>query len=190
MNQEALTQWLLDWSQGDERARDALAQEVYQQIRAMASRHMGNERAGHTLQPTALANEAFIKLFSGKDIAWRDRLHFFAVASRVMRQVLTDAARAKQAGKRDGGQLCTLHTGLLGGAESPVDALAFETALSKLEQLNATHAQVVELRYFAGLTVPETAEVLDVSVASVNRYWRAARAFLHTQLADAHDEST
>ena len=161
---------------------EALSAGLYGELKRLARIQFSGERAGHTLQPTALVSEAWMKLIQADKVEWRDRAHFMAVAARVMRQILVDSGRRKRAVKRR-----TPTTVQLGQAvDSPVvDLLALDQALARLEDMDAEQARVVELRYFGGLTIPETAEVLDLSVATVNRSWRAARAWLFMQLEPA-----
>ena len=177
-----LTALLLRWSAGDKNVLEALSAGLYAELKRLARIQFSGERAGHTLQPTALVSEAWMKLIQADQVEWRDRAHFMAVAARVMRQILVDSGRRKRAVKRR-----TPTTVQLGQAvDSPVvDLLALDQALARLEDMDADQARVVELRYFGGLTIPETAEVLDVSVATVNRSWRAARAWLFLQLEPA-----
>ena len=175
-----LTQILKRWSDGDPTAEDALLEEVYGTLRSMARSRLAQERAGHTLQPTALVHEAYLKISEGAAVDWRDRVHFLAVAARVMRQVLVDAGRRRNADKRTPDPPLT--TSLVESSAAPVDVLDLERALERLERLNPNQARVVELRCFGGLTVPEVASVLDISTATVNRSWRAARTWLKDEL--------
>jgi len=176
-----LTVLLRRWSSGDERARDELITGVYAELKRLARIQFSGERAGHTLQPTALVNEAWLKLIQTEQVEWRDRAHFMAVAARVMRQILVDSGRRKRAAKRQAPAPTTVRLGETNGS-AIVDLVALDQALHRLEALDAAQARVVELRYFGGLTIPETAEVLDVSVATVNRSWRTARSWLFMQL--------
>jgi len=176
-----LTGLLRRWSSGDERAHEELGAGIYAELKRLARIQFSGDRPGHTLQPTALVNEAWLKLIQTERVEWRDRAHFMAVAARVMRQILVDSGRRKRAAKR---QVPGPTTVRLGEAEGSaiVDLVALDEALHRLEELDAAQARVVELRYFGGLTIPETAEVLDVSVATVNRSWRTARSWLFVQL--------
>ena len=179
-----LTGLLRAWREGDAAAADELLPLVYDELRKIASQRMRAERGGHTLQPTALVHEAFLRLV-GQPIDWRDRGHFFAVASRAMRRVAVDHWRAGAAQKR-GGEGPRLE---LGDAAQPavepksVDVMALDAALSRLEQMSAQQARVVELRYFAGLSLEEVADLLDRSRASVFRDWRAAKTWLFRELS-------
>ena len=180
---EEITELLLAWRQGDEAARDALAPLVYQELRRLARRHMGGEQPDHTLQPTALANEAWLRLIDVHRVQWQDRAHFFAVASRMMRRVLVDAARARRSRKRGGGaQDVTLDSRVNLGIPQNVDVIALDDALAGLERLDARKCQVVELRFFGGLSGEETAEALGVSPATVARDWTFARTWLRREL--------
>ena len=153
---------------------------AYDQLKVIARAQMAGERAGHTLQPTALVHEAYLKLAGGVSIDWQDRAHFFAVSARVIRQVLVDNARRRNAACRDADGAPPVTVSV---TEDVVDLHALDQALNRLEALDATQARVVELRYFAGLTIAETAHVLSLSTATIERAWRAARAWLYTQLA-------
>lgn len=181
-----ITSLLRQWREGDGAARDRLVAVLYPELRALADRQLRGERDNHTLQPTALVNEAYLRLSGLDRLDWQDRGHFVHMAARVMREVLVDHARRRQAAKRDGGRQVTL-TGLdLAAPEAgDVDALALDAALARLEQLDPDKARVVELRYFGGLTIEETAEAMASSPATVKRQWQAARAWLFAALADA-----
>lgn len=180
---EDITELLLAWRQGDDAARDALAPLVYQELRRLARRHMGGEQPDHTLQPTALVNEAWLRLIDVRRVQWQDRAHFFAVASRMMRRVLVDAARARRSRKRGGGaQDITLDSRVDLGIPQNVDVIALDDALAGLEQLDPRKCQVVELRFFGGLSGEETAEALGVSSATVARDWTFARTWLRREL--------
>jgi len=180
--QTAFTALLQQWSAGDHAARDALMASAYEQLKVIARAQMAGERAGHTLQPTALVHEAFLKLAAGASIDWQDRTHFFAVSARVIRQVLVDNARRRNAARRDGSAAAPL---TLTVTDDIVDLHQLDQALTRLEALDANQARVVELRYFAGLTIAETAFAIGQSTATVERAWRVARAWLYTQLGPA-----
>ena len=154
---------------------------VYEELRRIAAQRMRAERGGHTLQPTALVHEAFLRLV-GQPIDWRDRGHFFAVASRAMRRVAVDHWRANVAQKRGGGAHVELGAGAGAVEPASVDVMALDAALSRLEAMNAQQARVVELRYFGGFSLEEAAELLDRSRASVFRDWRAAKTWLFREL--------
>lgn len=152
---------------------------AYGELKQIARAQMAGERAGHTLQPTALVNEAYLKLAGGAAIDWQDRAHFFAVSARVIRQILVDSARRHNAERRNARGATALTVSV---TEDIVDLHALDQVLEQLEVLDATQGRVVELRYFAGLTIAETAHVLGLSTATVERVWRAARAWLYCQL--------
>ena len=182
---EELTALLGAWRRGDSHARDRLIALVYPQLRAIAQRQLSGERAQHTLQPTALVNEAYLRLSGLDRIEWTDRAHFVRFAARVMREILVDHARRVQAVKRDGGERVAL-TGLEmpdgNSSDAGVDAVAVDAALTRLEAIDADKARVVELRYFGGLTLEETAQAMDISLATVKRHWQAARIWLFDTL--------
>jgi RNA polymerase sigma factor (TIGR02999 family) len=181
-----VTRLLLEWKRGDPAALDRLLPVVYAELRRIASRRLRRERSGHTLQPTALVHEAYLRLVQAPEVDWRDRAHFFAVAARVMRQVLVDHARTRDAAKRGGGA----HKVAIEEVAEPrvsvdVDLLALDQALGRLTDLDPEQARVVELRYFGGLTIEETAEVMNVSPATVKRDWTLAKAWLRRELGGA-----
>lgn len=159
-----------------------LSDSMYVHLRAVAGRYLQG-RSGHTLQPTALVNEAYLKLDGRDSAGFENREHFLALASRIMRDILVDHARSKAAAKRGGGAIhVTVSNVAMGSQEEIVDLLALDTALERLAELNERHARVVELRFFGGLTAEETARVLDVSLATIERDWTKARAWLLVQL--------
>jgi RNA polymerase sigma factor (TIGR02999 family) len=174
-----VTALLQAWGQGDVDAGERLFPLVYAELRRQARRYMRGERAGHTLQPTALAHEAYLRL-AGRERAWADRAHFFAVAARVMRQVLVDHARRHRAAKRDGLQLSAPED----VRDEPVDLLDLDAALAELAELDSKQVEVVEMRFFAGLSVEETAEALGLSPRTVKREWSTARAWLKHRLRE------
>jgi RNA polymerase sigma factor (TIGR02999 family) len=183
--QPKTTQLLAKASQGDRASMDALMAIVYDELRAIAGERMRGERPDHTLQPTALVNEAFLRLIDQSRVEWRGKTHFCAVAASMMRRILVDHARAKKATKRGAGvrpqKLDEAWAPALGN--NPVDLVALDDLLEQLAQLNERHARVVVLRTFGGLDVKQTAQVLDVSPATVKNDWRVARAWLLAQLA-------
>ena len=158
---------------------------VYEELRRVARRHLRGERPDHTLQTTALINEAYLRLMDQDAAEVRDRCHFVALTSRLMRQILVDHARARLARKRDGGCRITLAEHLAVAEPGEVDVLAVDEALNRLGALDPQQARIVELRYFGGLSIRETAEVLDVSEATVKRDWATARAWLHREIERA-----
>lgn len=175
-----ITRLLADWSKGDRAALERLTPLVHAELRRIARRQMGHERPGHTLQATALINEAYLRLAGREGFEWRDRLHFYAVCAQVMRHVLIDHARARGRDKRGGAavQISLADDGLV-AEERPAELLALDEALSRLEALDAQKGRIIELRYFAGLTIEETAEVTGVAPITVRREERRARAWLH-----------
>jgi len=179
-----VTQLLREWSGGRQEARDELLGLVYEPLRAIASRHLHREREGHTLQPTALVNELYLKLVGQRSVAWNDRAHFFAVAAQVMRRILVDHARRKKSDKRGGAMIpVTIGAALDLAAAETFDVVALDVALENLEQIFPQQARVVELRFYAGLTIDETAAVLGVSPATISREWTMARAWLRRELS-------
>lgn len=178
-----VTQLLVDWRNGNERALDQLMPIVYEELRRVAHRHMRGEAQNATLQATALVNEAYIRLVE-MDIQWQGRVHFFAVAAGLMRRILVDEARRRRAQKRGGGER---HLSIedVDVAQRPAqDLLALDEALRKLAEFDARKSQVLELRFFAGLTIEETSAVLEVSHATVERDLKMARAWLTQQLRE------
>lgn len=176
------TQLLDAWRGGDLAARDRLIALLYSELRAIAARQFGNERRGHTLQPTALVNEAYQRLAALDRIDWQSRAHFLSVAARLMRKILIDHARRRNAAKRDGGERVTLFTNLP-VQDRTLDALDLDQALQDLERIAPDKAKVVELRFFGGLSIQETAEVMQLSPATVKRYWQTARIWLFDALS-------
>src|SRR5262245_4443386 len=183
-----ITQLLLDWRSGDQAALERLIPLVYQHLHRLARAYMRDERQQHTLQASALVNEAYLKLVDVQRINWQDRAHFFAMSAKLMRRVLVDFARSRDYQKRGGGaRLLTLHEELV--ASKSNDVAAIDEALVALEALDSRKARVVEMRFFAGLSVEETAEALCVSPETVMRDWKFAKAWLHHELngAQAHE---
>jgi RNA polymerase sigma-70 factor, ECF subfamily len=178
-----VTQLLVAWSGGDAAALEALAPVIQHELHRLAARQMAGERPGHTLQPTALVNEAYMRLVNWKEMQWQNRAHFFGTAAQIMRRVLVDMARTRRRAKRGRGQLhVSLSEAERQPAEMPTDLLRLDEALRALEAVDPRKSRVVELRYFAGLGLEETALVLDVSVATVRRDWSLARAWLYREL--------
>ena len=185
-----VTRWLKAWGRGEASALDRLTPLVYEELRRLARIHMRREHPGHTLQATALVNEAFLRLVDAKDVDWQDRIHFFAVSARIMRRILVDAARARASLKRGGGAERVAHSTAVDLDQLPAVACdlgaqlcALDDALDALAHMDPRRAQVVDLRYFGGLTIEETAQVLGISSQSVMRDWRLARAWLARELA-------
>lgn len=171
----------------DKAALDALLPAAYAELRALASRYLRSERPGHTLQPTALVHEAYMRLSEQRQVDWRDRAQFFGIAAQMMRRILLNYAEAKNAAKR-GGELTrvTLDESVGGGVgeTADVDLVALDEALTSLARIDARQARVVELRFFAGISIEETAEVLGISPATVKREWSMAKAWLRRELAN------
>lgn len=181
---EQITQLLGRMKAGDRSAAERLMPLVYTQFRALAAQYLRKERGNHTLQPTALVNEAYLRLLDQSRVQWQGRTHFFAVGAQAMRRILVDHARRRQRLKH-GGQRArvTLDEGVALSPDRDQDVLALDEALVKLAELDERQAKVVELRFFAGLTVDEAAEVLDVSKRTVEGDWTMARAWLHRELS-------
>ena len=180
---EKVTQLLMEWTGGNRAALDRLMPLVYDELRRLAGGYLGRERSNHTLQPTALVNEAFLRLVDQTRIQWQGRAHFLAIAATLMRQLLISHARKHRAAKRgSGGQRLTLLDSDVAVEARDVELLDLDRALSALADLDARQARVVELRYFGGLTIEETAEVLEVSPATVKADWLLARAWLLREL--------
>lgn len=179
-----VTQLLTDWQQGNQAAFDRLVPIVYDELRRVARARLRLERDGHTLQTTALVHEAYVRLVDLNRMTLRDRSHFFAMASRLMREILVDHARRKDAGKRGGGAArISLHDADPATPGPSLDLLALDEALRQLVALDARLCQVVELRFFGGLSIAETANALEVSTATIERDWAVARAWLHQRLS-------
>jgi RNA polymerase sigma factor (TIGR02999 family) len=179
-----VTALLRAWHQGDRAALDELFPLVYHELHRQAQRFMRAQSPGHTLQVTGLVHEAYLRLVDQEGVEWQSRAHFFGVAGKAMRSILVDHARARVAVKRGGGarQLTLGAAGEPAAAESEVDVLALDQALTRLAELDPEHGRLVELRYFAGLSIEETAAVLGVSPATVKRHWKVARAWLKQEL--------
>jgi RNA polymerase sigma-70 factor, ECF subfamily len=181
---EGITQLLVDWSKGDQKALETLMPLVYSELRRLAGNYLRRERPGHTLQPTALVNEAYLKLVDQKNARWQNRAQFFGVAAQLMRRILVDHARAHQADKRGGSDQERLSiTSAERLVQQPaVDLLALHEALEELATLDPQQERIVELRFFGGLSIEETAEVLSIGHATVERDWKMARAWLRRKL--------
>jgi RNA polymerase sigma factor (TIGR02999 family) len=181
---ESLTSLLIEWQEGDKTALDRLTPLVYDELRRIAHRYVRRERNGHTLETTALVNEAYVRLAGSKNIAWENRSHFFAATAQVMRHVLIDHARRRLYAKRGGdAQHVPLDDAQSEMTEERADELvALNEALDELAKLDSRKASVVEMRYFGGLSLEETAEVLNISPMTVRRDWRAAKAWLFRKM--------
>lgn len=183
-SRDQVSQFLADWRNGDQEALNQLIPLVYNELRRMARRYMRGEREDHTLQSSALVNEAYLRLADHQNIDWQDRVHFFAVAAVAMRRVLVDHARARNGLKRGGGALkVALDDAVDVAGEQAAHLIALDDALRALATFDERKARVVELRYFGGLTAEEAAEVLGVSLATVERDWSTARAWLLRELS-------
>ncbi|MGH9754095.1 MAG: sigma-70 family RNA polymerase sigma factor [Blastocatellia bacterium] len=179
-----ITQLLVAWSDGDEQSLASLMPLVYEELRRLASRHLGRERAGHTLQTTALVHEAYLRLVDQKETRWRNRAHFFAIAAKMMRRILVDYARARGFAKRGGGaQQVSFDKAMDVSGERAAELIALDDALNALAQFNERESKIVELRFFGGLSIEETAEALGVSPGTVMREWTFAKAWLNRELA-------
>ena len=184
-----ITQLLRAWGSGDEHALERLTPLVYDELRRSAKRHMARERDGHTLQTTALINEVYLRLVNLDDVGWQDRAHFFAICARLMRRILTDHARSRSYLKRGGdARRVTLDEALMVSADRSLDLVALEGALNKLGEMDSRKSSVVELRFFGGLSVKETAAVLKISTDTVTRDWNLAKAWLLREMDGEHHD--
>src|SRR5437879_1541201 len=188
---QEITQLLVAWGDGDESALARLTPLVYDELHRLSHHYMSGERGGHTLQTTALVNEAYVRLIDWKNVRWQNRAHFFGISAHLMRRILVDFARARGYHKRGGGaRPVALDEAAVVADEKGTDMVALDEALNALAELDARQSRVVELRFFGGLSVEETAEVLKMSPATVRRDWSLARAWLHRELSNAvNDES-
>ena len=178
-----VTNLLIRWRSGDREALDALLPVVYEELRRLARHYLHLERPGHTLQSTALVHEAYVRLVGQNPPEWKDRAHFFGVAARLMRQILVDHARINRAEKRGGDSLkLTLNEGVIGAKSKDLDLLALDDALNGLAQISPQQSQIIESRFFSGLSIEDTSEVLGISPATVKRSWTAARAWLFREM--------
>lgn len=178
-----ITEVLERWSNGEQSALDELMPLIYKELRRLAGNYIRRERHDHTLQPTALINEVFVRLIDQHDIKWQNRAHFFGIAATLMRRILVDHARSHQAAKRGGGQYSLSLSKADRIARQPsVDLLAVHLALEELEELDPQQSRIVELRFFGGLTIEETAEVLGLGHATIEREWKMARSWLRHEL--------
>jgi len=181
---EGITQLLVDWGKGDQAALEKLMPLVYSELRRLASNYLRRERGEHTLQPTALVNEAYLKLVDQKNPKWQNRAHFFGISAQLMRRILVDHARQHQAVKRGGAEQQRISlTGAEALAQQPeIDLLALNEALDELAKMDPKQSRIVELKFFGGLSIEEIAEVLGIGHATVERDWKMARAWLRRQL--------
>lgn len=180
-----ITLWLTEWGQGKEEALDALMPVVYAELHRQASGYLRRERIGHTLQASALINEAYMKLIDQRDVNWKNRAHFFGIAAQAMRRILVDHARARHRNKRGGNaeDLPIEAAEFAPAADgTSVDLIALDEALTRLAKLDERQSRIVELRFFSGMSVEETAEALSISTATVKNEWRTAKAWLFQEL--------
>ncbi|MFN2513443.1 MAG: sigma-70 family RNA polymerase sigma factor [Pyrinomonadaceae bacterium] len=184
-----VTQLLIDWSGGDQSAFDKLVPLVYEELRQLAHRYMGREHVGHTLQTTALVNEAYLRLVDQNRMRWQNRAHFFAIAAQMMRRILVDYARKRRYAKR-GGELFKVSLAEAAGLsqERAADVEALDEALKSLSEIDQQQSRVVELRFFGGLTIEETAEVLGLSHHMVKREWATAKAWLYQEMSKSQQD--
>ena len=183
---DEVTQLLIDWSKGDKAALERLVPLVHSELRRLARRHLAKEHPGHTLQTSALINEAYIRLIDQTTVQWQNRAHFFAVAAQVMRHILVDHARAYLCAKRGGGaQKVPLDEIEAISGKRAEELVALDDALSILAELDPRKTQIIELRFFGGLTIEETAEAMQISPKTVTREWRSAKAWLHQEMSKA-----
>ncbi len=182
---QGITQLLVDWSNGDQASLDKLMPLVNAELRQLARRYMRRENPGHTLQTSALVNEAYLKLIDQKNVRWQNRAHFFGIAAQLMRRILIDHARKAHYQKRGAGAIKVSLDETAAVIEAKAgDLLAVDEALNKLTSMDARKGRIVELRFFGGLTEEETAEVMGISVPTIQREWRAAKAWLYQMLKD------
>ena len=180
-----VTQLLLDWTKGNQAALDKLMPLIYRELRRLAHQYLGRERAGHTLQTTDLVHEAYLRLVDQRRVRWQNRSHFFGVAAQLMRRILMDHARRRRRVKRGGGvPMVSLDEAAVVSNQTDVDLLALDEALDRLAKIDQRKARIVELRFFGGLEVEETAIFLKVSEITVMREWKMAKAWLHRELSD------
>ena len=178
-----VTQLLIQWSNGDKAALDKLLPLIHEELRRLAHHYMSRERPGHTLQTTALVDEAYIRLVNRKGVHWQNRAHFFAIAAQSMRSILVDHARGLAYAKRGGGAAkIELDEGMIVSKERAAEVVALDEALLELAKIDPKQSRVVELRFFGGLTIEETAEVLSLSPATIKREWTTAKAWLYHEL--------
>jgi len=185
-----VTQLLIAWSNGDQAARDQLMSVVYEELHRLAQRYMRRESPGHTLQTSALVHEAFFRLVDQRNVHWQNRAHFFGIAAQIMRRILVDYARTRSYAKRGGGaRAVSLDEGLIVSPERNAEVVAVHEALEELAKFDARKSQVVELRFFGGLSINETAEVLGVSPGTVSSDWTMAKAWLRREISAGTSDS-
>ena len=185
---QPVSELLVQWKRGDQEALQSLLPLVYDELRRIANHHLQAERAGHTLQSTALVHEAYLRLVDHEPLRLDNRAHFFAVASHLMRQILVDYARKRRAAKRGGDDLTlTLDEAIALPRKRELDLVALDDALNKLAAMDARQSRIVEMRFFGGLSIEEMADALGISSATVERHWRIARVWLFQELSDGLD---
>jgi RNA polymerase sigma factor (TIGR02999 family) len=178
-----VTRLLIDWSNGDEKALEELMPLVYGELRRLAGSHLRRERSANTLQCTALVHEAYLRLVNQSNVQWRNRAHFYGIAAQMIRRILVDHARAQHAGKRGAGAVrLELDDAMAVSEQRELDLLGLDAALLRLAEMDERQGRIVELRFFAGLSVEETAEVMQLSTATVKREWSSARAWLYREM--------
>jgi RNA polymerase sigma factor (TIGR02999 family) len=184
-----VTQLLIGWGKGDKEALDQLIPAVYDELRRQAARYLRRERVGHTLQTTALIHEAYLRLIDQKNVEWQNRAQFFGIAAQLMRRILVDHARTRTRAKRGGSDIRVSFADAEAFVKAQqLDVVALSEALDRLERIDEQQSKIVELRFFSGLTVEETAAVLDISPATVKRDWSMAKAWLHREISGEVDE--
>jgi RNA polymerase sigma-70 factor, ECF subfamily len=184
MQEEDITQLLLDWSNGDETARDTLMPRVENVLRQIATRYLRSERQDHTLQATALINEAYIRLVDQRNVQWQNRAHFFGIAAQLMRRILVDHARSRNVAKRGGNwHKLSLDNVIDLPEERDEDLIALDDALNSLAATDPQKCHIVELRFFGGLTIEETAQFLNVSIDTIKIQWKMAKAWLYREIS-------
>jgi RNA polymerase sigma factor (TIGR02999 family) len=183
-DQPNITELLVGYGRGDKEALDRLMPIVYEELRRQAARYLRREQAGHTLQTTALIHEAYVRLVDQRNVQWQNRAHFFGIAAQLMRRILVDHARTKKRAKRGGSDIrVSLTEATVAVKGQDLDVVAVDEALQRLAAIDEQQSRVVELRFFSGLTVEETAEVMGISPATVKRDWSMAKAWLHRELS-------
>ena len=188
MENHEVTELLVQWGEGDQAVLDRLLPIVYTELHRMAARYLRGERVDHTLQPTALINEAYLRLIDSSNVRWENRAHFFGIAARVMRRILVDHARQHQAHKR-GGEFEKVAIDAANEPASPkedIDLVALDAALTLLAEVDSEQSKLVELRYFAGLTIEDAAEVMSLPLGTAKRRWTSARAWLRREISRVH----
>ena len=179
-----VTELLCLWSGGDHAALESLMEAVYSELRSLARSYLRRERPGNTLQSTALVHEAYLRLIDQKNVTWQNRAHFFGIAAHMMRHILVDYARSRQASKRGSGvSLLSLDEAVAGSGPRDLNLLVLDQALESLARIDPQQSRIVELRFFAGLSIDETAEVLKISPATVKREWAMAKAWLYREMS-------